>query len=175
MPCYTARHFFLQGIAIWFALRYNAFCGKSPVRYLGLLSRADSIKGLVLRPVSNLVEERNKRRTPHIVWCARTMRLGSACWLRQPNISPPQGRARQNRTTNQLGSNTEKKALNALPCGGAFFVKDFSSVLCFSETTGTVTKNLQQFYSKPVFYLFSIPYSTINIVNIVVCFHQKRG
>ena len=102
-------------------MRYNAFCGKSPVRYLGLLSRADSIKGLVLRPVSNLVEERNKRRTPHIVWCARTMRLGSACWLRQPNISPPKGRGASEPNRKPTRHTAEEKAPNALPSGGAFF------------------------------------------------------
>ena len=109
------------------------------------------------------------RRTPHIVWCARTMRLGSACWLRQPNISPHQGRGASEPNRKPTRHTAEEKAPNALPSGGAFFVKDFSSVLCFLGTTGT--KFLQQFYSKPVFYLFSIPYSAINIVNIVVCFH----
>ena len=135
-------------------MRYNAFCGKSPVRYLGLLSRADSIKGLVLRPVSNLVEERNKRRTPHIVWCARTMRLGFACWLRQPNISPPQGRGALGPNRKPTRHTAEEKAPNALPSGGAFFVKDFSSVLCFSETTGTkkFTAKLQQTRFLFIFY-----------------------
>ena len=50
------KAFFLQGIAIWFALRYNAFCEKSPAKHLGPLSRIGSIEGLVLRPVSGLAE-----------------------------------------------------------------------------------------------------------------------
>lgn len=61
------------------------------------------------------------RRTPHIVWCARTMRLGSACWLRQPNISPPQGRGASEPNRKPTRHTAEEKAPNALPSGGAFF------------------------------------------------------
>ena len=43
------------------------------------------------------------------------------------------------------------------------------------EDYGNGNKKLQQNYSKPVFYLFSIPYCFIYIVNIIACFRQKRG